>query len=405
LLLAVRAGRSSEAYAGAQVEVRPGTFVREVQAEGLLAAVRATPIVAPLEAGQAQTLAWLAADGARVRQGDVVARFDDSRMRRQLADGRSDEQAARGRLARAQAEGDAQGRGLALERDVAAAESEGAAAVQPRDPAVFSRHEIITSEVDRDLLETRRRVAEGKLTLGGSLARAEHGLAEVDATRARQTMRTAERALRALEVRAPHDGLLLLARDWRGDVPQVGRSVWPGEKLAEIPELGALRARVHVLEADAGGLVPGLAAQVTVEGAAGAVLSGRVARVDPLAKPRERGSPVRYFETLITLDQQGRGFKPGRRVRAAVVLDRQEGVLAVPRAAVFERDGRRLVFVLRGARPEAIEVVVGRNSPSHVVIERGLRAGDRVLLRDPARPLRATPSPRPGAAAGREPRE
>lgn len=393
-----RARGASDPYAGALFEARPGTFVREVQAEGALAAERATPVVAPIESGQAQALVWLAPDGARVKAGDLVARFDDGAMRRQLADGISDEQAARGRLERARAESDAQGRGLVLERDVAAAESEGAEDLRPRDPSVFSRHEIITSELDRGLVHTRRRVAERKLALADDLGDAQRGLAEVDGQRARSAIRTAERALRALEVRAPHDGLLLLARDWRGDRVQVGRLVWPGEKLAEIPELGALQAKVHVLEADAGGLLTGLPARVTVEGAGGALVQGRVARVDPLAKPRERGSPVRYFETLITLDERGRGFALGQRVRARIVLDRQEGVIAVPRAAVFERDGRRLVHVLRGGRPLAVEVTVGRNSPSHVVIESGVGAGDRLLLRDPGRPLRSTPSPRTDAA-------
>jgi multidrug resistance efflux pump len=390
--------RASDPYAGALFEARPGPFVREVQAEGVLAAERATPVVAPIESGQAQALAWLAPDGARVKAGDVVARFDDSAMRRQLADGLSDEQAALGRLESARASSDAQGRGLVLERDVAAAESEGAASLQARDPAVFSRHEILTSELDRGLVDTRRRVAERKLALADELGGAQRGLAAVDGQRARSAIRTAQRALRALEVRAPHDGLLLLARDWRGDTMQVGRMVWPGEKLAEIPELGALRAKVYVLEADAGGLLPGLAARVTVEGQGGALLQGRVARVDPLAKPRLRGSPVRYFETVVTLDERGRGFAQGQRVRAAIVLDRLGDVIAVPRAAVFERDGRRLVHVLRGGRPVAVEVRVGRNSPSHVVIESGLAPGDRLLLRDPGRPLRASPSPRAEAA-------
>lgn len=391
----------SPARAGsvASVEVRHGTFERAIEAEGLLAATQATPIVVPLASGRPQTLAWLAADGARVHAGDVVARFDPTDMQRELADGRSDALAARRTLERAEAEGHAKRESLALDRDVAVQERDGVAELAPRDASIFSRHEILRSERDLALAEARRDAAERKLDASHGLATARQGLARVAGDKARSAIARAERGLRALEVRAPHDGLLLLTRNWRNETTHVGDIVWPGEKLAEIPDLGALQARVYVLEADAGGLEPGRRAQVRVEGSGAAPLAARVERVDALAKPRERGSPVRYFETVLALDGAARGFKPGQRARATLVLERLENVIAVPRAAVFERDGRRVVYVLDGARPRAVPVEVGRNSPSHVVIEGGLTPGQHVLLRDPVRDTST-----PGARRSEDPR-
>jgi multidrug resistance efflux pump len=401
---ALRSRGEAGAFAGAVIEARPGPFVRAVEAEGVLAAIQATPVVAPPSGGRSQTVVWLAEDGGRVRAGDVVVRFDPTGARRELEDGRSDAAAARHKLERARVEGEAKTRGLALDRDVAAQESAGADELAARDPTIFSRHEILASELDRGLAETRKIVAERKLAASASLVGAQQGLAQVESGKAANAISRAEQGLRALEVRAPHDGLLLLTRDWRNETVRVGETVWPGEKLAEIPDLRALQARVYVLEADAGGLEAGRPAQVRVEGAGGAPLAARVARVDALAKPRERGSPVRYFETVLALEGQGRGLKPGQRVRATLVLEQLEAVIAVPRVAVFERDGRRVVFVLDGARPRAVEVTVGRNTPSHVVIERGLAAGQRVLLRDPARALDALGAPRRegDGPAGRE---
>ncbi len=89
-------------------------------------------------------------------------------------------------------------------------------------------------------------------------------------------------------------------------------------------------------------------------------------------------------------------------MRVTLELERLSGVIAVPRAAIFERDGRRLAYVLRGGRPVAVDVVVGRNSASHVVVEQGLAENDRLLLRDPTRPLQSAPAPpsEPAAPAG-----
>ena len=52
-----------------------------------------------------------------------------------------------------------------------------------------------------------------------------------------------------------------------------------------------MQAEVYVLEADAGGLLPGQTATVTVESAPGVTCPARIARVDALAKPRILGSP------------------------------------------------------------------------------------------------------------------
>ena len=108
--------------------------------------------------------------------------------------------------------------------------------------------------------------------------------------------RSAARSLRSLRITAPHDGILVHERNWRGETPFVGDTVWPGQKIAEIPELSDLEAKVFVLEADGAGLEPGLGATVTIEGRPGEAHPAKVSRVEPLAKPRGWGSPVRYFE-------------------------------------------------------------------------------------------------------------
>jgi len=71
-------------------------------------------------------------------------------------------------------------------------------------------------------------------------------------------------------------------------------------------------------------------------------------------------------------------------VRAMIRLEEVEEVLAIPRGALFEKDGERLVYREEGGRFVPVPVTVGRQSISHVVIENGLEAGDRIALRDPS---------------------
>ena len=75
--------RSIEPESVASFEVRPGRFVREVEARGTLKAVKATPIVVPLQSRRSQKIALLVPDGALLKAGEVVVEFDpyDARAR------------------------------------------------------------------------------------------------------------------------------------------------------------------------------------------------------------------------------------------------------------------------------------------------------------------------------------
>ncbi len=399
LLAGARLARSVDPDGIVTVEVHAGRFVREVTATGTLKAVKATPIVAPVESGRPQKIAVLARDGGALKAGDLVVEFDPWDAEKEAADGKADLAAAHAKIAKSTAEGGKTARSLTLDRDVAKEALDRAQTFQLTDEQLFSRHQIIESALDRDLFTKKADVAGRKLTTSGKLSAADRALGEIEAGKAETKVRNAEKSLRALRILAPHDGLLVLEKNWRGESAFVGDTLWPGQKIAEIPDLSSLEARVFVLEADAAGLKADLVAILSIEGRPGTEYPARVSRVDPLAKPREQQSPVKYFETTLALQKTDPALmKPGQRVRAVLRLAEADGVIAIPRGALFEKDGKRVVYRREGGAFAPVEVKVGHNSISRVVVESGLREGDQVALRDPS--LKSAPaSERPGGPA------
>jgi multidrug efflux pump subunit AcrA (membrane-fusion protein) len=394
--------RSIAPEAVATFEVVPGRFLREVEATGALKAVKATPVIVPLESGRAQKVAFLAKDGAQLLKGDVVVEFDPYDAQKEAADGEADLTAARAKVDKAKAEGKKNERALGLDRDVAKEELDRAETFKLTDEGLFSRHQIIESQLDRDLYAARADVAGKKLDASGKLSSAERALGEIDAGKARLKVEIAEKGLRSLRIEAPHDGLLVLERNWRGETPFVGATLWPGQKVAELPELSELEAKVFVLEADGAGLKAGLPARVAIEGRPGEEHAATVAKVEPLAKTRDYQSPVKYFEATLSLARTEASFmRPGQKVRAAVRLEEAEDVLAVPRGAVFEKDGKRVVYRREGGRFVPVEITIGRQSISRVVLDSGLVAGDVIALRDPTAKRALGPAAAGGAEAGK----
>lgn len=364
--------------------LQPQSFSRRVTAEGNLKAVKATAISAPSDAPGSLKIAWIAEDGAVVRKDDIVVRFDPTDYEKLLLSGNDDRTTASNKLQKASTQAGATRNNLKRDARLAQSELESAKRFRFEDAEIFSKYQRVESEVDQGLASEKKEYAESVLGVREKLAGAERDLLTIEDRKAGLKITKAEQGLRALEVRAPHDGILVLQRDWRGDVPRVGGSAWSGMQLGEIPELQAMKAEVFVLEADGAGLAVDQKATIVLESNPRARFTGKITQIDKLARPRMRGVPVQYFGVTIMLDKTDPVvMKPGARVRGILELESRAGAFVVPRQALFEKQGKKIVYRRNGSKFDPVDVTVGTSSAGRVVITRGLIAGDEIALEDP----------------------
>lgn len=359
-------------------------FEHRVRGEGVLSAVQATPLSPDPGIRAPLRIVWMVPDGSRVEAGDPVIRFDPTDFEERLEE--ADDQLAKTglRIARETIESDSQLENLQRDEAMAEMELEAARRFQKKDAGIFSRHEIIEADIDQELAAKKREHAAQVRESRRELRETELELLAIDRRQARLKKQEAEQQLSSLEITAPHDGLVVFQR-WRGSLPRVGDQVFPGNVLAELPDLSEMQAEVYVLEADAGGLEVGKTAEVRLEAHPGRVYEARVARVDALAKPRVRQSPVQYFAVTLELaETDQRRMKPGQRVRADLILARQEDALVIPRQAVFEGEGGgKIVYRRTAGGFEEVPVTLGVSGLGRVVVVSGLEEGDRVALVEP----------------------
>lgn len=381
--------------------VKKGPLGRIVRAEGVLKAVEATPVRVP---GNDVSLkvGWMIDDGTAVKAGDVVVRLDPTQTVKSLADGRAERATADHRGEKDQAESGAVVANLGRDAEQARRERTTAETFQSRDPELFSRQEIIEADIDVGLATKKEHHAVSSRRERQGLAATSGELIALDGRKAQLKIDKAERELAALELKAPHDGIVVLKKNGRGDLPQVGQVVWSGQTLAEIPDLSRLEAEIWVLEADAGGLAPGRPATVSLEAHGGTPLAAKVKSVDSLARPRLRNVPIQYFGAVLSLSAtEPARMKPGERVAATLDLGGEKDALVVPRHAIFERGGKTVVYRRSRGEFTAVPVTLGTAALGRVAIATGLSEGDVIALVDPeARPV-TTPSPAsPGSPVG-----
>jgi multidrug efflux pump subunit AcrA (membrane-fusion protein) len=127
-----------------------------------------------------------------------------------------------------------------------------------------------------------------------------------------------------------------------------------------------------VQEVDIHRLEPGQRVVVTVDALQDQEHEGEVARIAPLARTEGDGK-LKVFDVDVLLHGEAAGLLPGMTAQCRIVHAQYEDVVHVPLEAVFRRSGPADGG---GAR----EVELGAAGDDDVIVEKGVQAGERLLL-------------------------
>ena len=217
---------------------------------------------------------------------------------------------------------------------------------------------------------------------------------EFSAEMAAIRLKEAQGRLRKSRILAPKGGLVVIQKVWTPDGRRKfkeGDSVFPQQQILQLPDLSSMLVKAQVEEADIARVKVGQSVRLTLDALPGKTYSGAVQEISSLAteaSPWETsGTPGRKnFEVTIKINTSGVSpIRPGMTANVEIISDRVKDTVYVPIEAVFEKEGKRLVYVKRGASFVPREVETGKRNETFVAIRRGLRKGEVVALKDPSR--------------------
>jgi RND family efflux transporter MFP subunit len=175
----------------------------------------------------------------------------------------------------------------------------------------------------------------------------------------------------------PIDGVILsLARDAQGRPLASGQLVAPGFVVATVAPTESLIADVDLVGSDIARVREGLPARVRHHAWKGKTFDGNVIRLAPTIDPVSRA-----LRAEVEVDNRQGLLRPGMFVEVTVIGERRTGVLVVPREAVTDRGGKKVVFVLNGPRVSRREISLGLGDDSIVEVREGLEPGERIVIR------------------------
>ncbi|WP_448852936.1 efflux RND transporter periplasmic adaptor subunit [Corynebacterium frankenforstense] len=355
----VAMGPSRSMSAEDYTEVEPGDLETRVAVTGRVEPAETTNITTRATGNVASLHVGL---GDQVQEGQVVAEMDTTDIQRQL-------DSLRGQLADAEAGGAEQ---------INQAESAYAAAQTGGANGFAAGEEDATGE-------------------GAGAAGADPQSAAAAVGQARQSLTTTRRQLQnqisalqediyAATLRAPANGVVVSVGAKEG-APAQGPVVTIGDPVRLI-------VRGTVNEADAGRIHTGDEVSLTTPATGDKELKGTVSKMSPVAEPVPAEAAAVGAETKptypveIEISGSPEGLPVGATAKARVLTDKAQGVLSVPRDAVFDTaKGTQAVLVLAEGehgqrRIEERAVTPGLVTDFQVEVTGGpLRRGDLVVNR------------------------
>jgi multidrug efflux pump subunit AcrA (membrane-fusion protein) len=374
------------------VDVTHGDFVDYIQIRGDIRPAKSIVLAAPLQSGGDLQIVKLVKNGATVKKGALVVEFDATTLEQRLAERKSDLKSAEGEIEQlvAQQKINQEERKTTLMKaryDVDRAKLD----LGKRD--LIS--EVEYQEAKLALVDAEQKLKEVEAKDTSTLAGAEADLVAKRRKRdkAQFDVDRTQASIDALHLRAPADGTVNILENPRtssmfggGGVEfREGDRAWAGASILELPDLSSIHLEARLDESDRGRLKVAQQAVVKIEAVPGKDFTARVDLISVLARVDFSSGwpPVRNFDLGLVLDNPDPRIRPGMTATARIAADRLPNTTIVPSEAIFQKDGRPVVYRLRGTKFDEQTIEIARRGREQAAVAGGVAPGDKLAVRRP----------------------
>ncbi|MGH9411672.1 MAG: efflux RND transporter periplasmic adaptor subunit [Vicinamibacterales bacterium] len=375
----------------ATLSVTKGDFVDYIEIRGDIRPEKSILLSAPLQSGGDLLITKLIANGAVVKKGDVLVEFDATTLEQRLRERASDLKSADASITQTKAQFK-----ITAEEDATA--------------LLKAQYDVQRAQLDlgkRDLIsqieyeEAKLAFADAETVLKQVEAKNNADVASLNADladegrkrdKAQFDVNRTSSSIAALRLRAPANGTVNILPNPRSGGPfsngldfREGDRAWAGANILELPDLSSIHLEARLDESDRGRLHVGQSASIRIEAVPGKDFHAEVDLISMLAKVDFSSGwpPVRNFDLGLVFKDRDPRIRPGMSAVARIAADRLPNVTLVPAEAIFQRDGRAVVYRLDGSKFDETPIQIIRRGREQAAIGTGVTPGDVLAARQP----------------------
>jgi len=164
-----------------------------------------------------------------------------------------------------------------------------------------------------------------------------------------------------------------------------GATVRERQTIITIPDMTKMSVKVKIHETYIKKVGKGQKVRITIDAFPDQTLTGEVTKVGVLPDSQNRwmNPDLKVYVTTITINGTYDWIKPGMSAKVEILVDHLNDVVHVPIQAVAPSEGKQICYVVNGPRQEKREVDIGQFNDEFIEIKKGLKEGEKVLLRPP----------------------
>lgn len=380
----VACGKVSDSQVETHKVVR-GNFLNQVTVTGELDAVQSKMISAPpinWRFGQLK-IAKLVEDGKQVQENDLMIQFDKGEVEKAITEAKSNLEISEAELRKAQVKHKSEIESMEIDLEIAR--------INHQINKLKLEQATFKADIDRKQDEFNLEDAAIKMEQAAQelenkkdIHKQEISKLELKVNQEKANLREAEETLALLTVMAPSPGIAIIQRNWMTNNKfQVDDQTYPGYSMIGLPDLSQMKAVVEINEIDIAKVKVDQKTLVTLDAYPDTTFTGRVSEIATLARNKSRDVKVKVFDVTVLLDGSDERLLPGLTVSCDIIVDEVPQVLSIPVAAVFDREGKSVVFRRSGGGFAQQLVTLGAENDTYVLVENGLSEGDEIALADP----------------------
>ncbi len=378
---------SSDADAERPIEtnVSKGQFDVRVTVTGELQAKNSVKIEAPQKELRdiriwEISIATLIPEGTVVDSGDVVATLEQTEVENELRDIEEEIEKEQGDIEKARIDSSLE---LRAQRDkiinLKYAMEEAEITLEQskyESPAVIRQAQISLDKAQREYNQAVQsyelKVEQSKVTI------------RQRSIQLNKRIRRKEEILAAkqkLTIRAPKSGMVIYRKERDGTKKKEGSRIqlWRDPVVATLPDLSELISKTYVNEIDISKVKEDQHVNIGVDAFPELSFTGKVLQVANIGEQLPKAD-ARVFEVTIILNETDPKLRPSMTTSNSIVTNSFENVLYVPLEAVYSNDS--LTYVYKKNNVKRL-VLLGEENENKVIIEKGLKEGERVYLSKP----------------------
>jgi len=365
---------------------KKGVFLVFVRCRGDLQAAHRVDLTAPLDVPDLQ-IVWLAPVNKQVQAGEVIIRFDGSKLQQTLREKTEALKQAQASLEQAvsQAKIDADQDNLDLAKAKADMEK---ARLEASKKAIVSTIQGEESKIDFETAEEKVKVQQAATDLHAASNRAKVASQTRLRDQAQAELSLVQRRLQQINVTTPIAGVVTylnnLTQGWmNAQNYKVGDHAFPGAVIAQIPDLSSLEMESKVDEEDRGRIAMADSVLVHVDAFPERTLDAKLTSISLLTEQSfEEWPPMRTFRAFAPIKNPDPRMRPGMNAGADIIQKKIADAISIPARALFTVRGKPTVYVRRGHSFTPTAVQIQARNPDDVAVS-GIAAGDAVALVQP----------------------